>query len=319
MRYLGLDLSKLSISDDKYSSHMTQDMRDVTGRESIPNLLAASYAASSRKKLNSALNSIKEYTATVGEGGRVLERPIPCKTLGGYICWAIEKGLRANTVEQYISSLETIHKLRNIDSSTCTSFNVDRLIKGAKNREQYSDTPKHTRKVMSLPLLKILGHEIALSEWEDDSKDVIWTAAVLAFFGSLRFGEMLGTGEWKYNPYETLLWSDIKIFEKSALIHIKVTKNCSKEGEFVDIFPFLGHGCCPLAALVNLKKAREGGEWAQRPVFAFKSGKLLTQSTFNEILRSLLRRRIGPTANQLACHSFRGGIPSALASVDTYT
>jgi hypothetical protein len=90
---------------------------------------------------------------------------------------------------------------------------------------------------MSLPLLKILGHEIAMSEREDDSKDVICTAAVLAFFGSLRFGEMLGTWEWKYNPYETLLWSDIKIFEgKSALLHIKVTKNCSKEGEFVDIY-----------------------------------------------------------------------------------
>ncbi len=70
---------------------------------------------------------------------------------------------------------------------------------------------------------------------------------------------MLGTGEWKYNPFETLLWSDIKIFEKSALLHIKVTKNCSKEGEFVDIFPFPGHGCCPLAALVNLKKLRGGG------------------------------------------------------------
>ena len=310
---VGPDLSKLSISEDKYSSSITQDMIDVTGRKSIPSLLAASYAASSWRKLNSALHSITEYTGTL-EGGEGLEWPIPSKTLEGYICWAVEKGLKANTVEQYINSLETIHKLRNLDSSTCTAFSIDRLIKGAKNREQYSKAPKHTRKVMSLPLLKILGHEIANSEWEDDSKDVIWTAAVLAFFGSLRFGEMLGTGEWKYNPFETLLWSDVKIFEKSALLHIKVTKNCSKEGEFMDIFLFPGHGCCPLAALVNLKKSREGGEWDQKPVFAFKSGKLLTQSTFNEIVRSLLRRRIGSTANQLACHSFRGGIPSALAS-----
>jgi hypothetical protein len=108
--------------------------------------------------------------------------------------------LKANTVEQYISSLETIHKLRNIDSSTCTAFTIDRLIKGDKNREQYSKIPKHTRTVMSLPLLKILGHEIASSEWEDDSKDVIWTAAVLAFFGSLSFGEMSGTGGMEIKP-----------------------------------------------------------------------------------------------------------------------
>jgi hypothetical protein len=59
---VGPDLSKLSIRDNKYSSSVNQDMKDVMGRESIPSLLAASYASSSRKKLNSALHSINEYT-----------------------------------------------------------------------------------------------------------------------------------------------------------------------------------------------------------------------------------------------------------------
>jgi hypothetical protein len=53
LRNLGPDLSKLSISDDKYSSSVSQDMIDVTGRESIPSLLAASYASSSWKKFTS--------------------------------------------------------------------------------------------------------------------------------------------------------------------------------------------------------------------------------------------------------------------------
>jgi hypothetical protein len=129
MRNLGPDLSKISISNDKYSSNMTQDMKDVTDCNSIPSLLAASFALSSWKKLNSALHSCKEYTATNGEGGKNLEWPISCKTLEEYICWAIEKGLKASTVEQYISSLETIHKLRNIDSSNCMAFTIDRLKK----------------------------------------------------------------------------------------------------------------------------------------------------------------------------------------------
>jgi hypothetical protein len=132
-----------------------------------------------------------------------------------------------------------------------------------------------------------------MSEWEDDRKDVIWAAAVLVFFGSLRFGEMLGTGEWKYNPYKTLLWSDIKIFEGTALLHIKVTKNCSKEGEFVEIFPFHGHGCCPLAALVNLKKSREGGGVGSG--HKGKAGLSLHSNPANYSLRAHLTRSSDPS------------------------
>jgi hypothetical protein len=101
---------------------------------------------------------------------------------------------------------------------------------------------------MSLLLLKILGHEIALSEWEDDSKDVIWTAAVLAFFGSLRFGEMLGTGEWKYKPYETLLWSDIKF---STNQHCYTSKSLKTVQSSVNLWTYF-HSQVTAAALLPL-------------------------------------------------------------------
>ncbi len=38
---VGPDLSKLSISEDKYNNSVNQDMIDVMGRKSIPSLLAA--------------------------------------------------------------------------------------------------------------------------------------------------------------------------------------------------------------------------------------------------------------------------------------
>jgi len=291
-------------------------MRAVTGLSVVPKLLAASYADTTWQKMNSALNCAKLYQIVKGGGGE-LTWPFPKNFVEGFVQWTIEeKGIKANTVEQYLASIISIHKLRNFDGSTCNSYLIERLLKGGKNREQYDHNPKHTRKIMTLPLLKILGHEIANSNWDQDSKNVVWSAACLAFFGSLRFGEILSSKENAFNPSETLLWSDIKFVEGvSALLHIKVTKNCSKEGEFVDIFPFPGHNCCPLASLANLKKSREGGGgWESKPVFAFKSGKLLTKNCFNTLIRSLLREKIGPSAENLACHSFRGGIPSALAS-----
>ncbi len=146
---VGPDHSKLSISEDKYNNSVNQDMIKVMGHKSILSLLAASYASSTWKKLNSAIHSITEYTDSLEEG-EGLKWPIASKILEGSISWAVERGLKANTIEQYINSLETIHKLRNIDSSTCTKFTIGRLIKGAKNREQYIQAPKHTRKVMSL-------------------------------------------------------------------------------------------------------------------------------------------------------------------------
>jgi hypothetical protein len=106
---VGPDLSKPCISEDKYNISVNQDMIDVMGHKSILSLLAASYASSTWKKLNSAIHSITEYTDSL-EGGEGLEWPIRSKILEGYISWAAERGLKANTIEQYINSLETIHK-----------------------------------------------------------------------------------------------------------------------------------------------------------------------------------------------------------------
>ena len=63
---------------------------------------------------------------------------------------------------------------------------------------------------MSLPLLKLIGHEIAKASWDPNSKQVIWTACVVAFCGSFRLGEILAKNEWSFNTTETLLWSDVK-------------------------------------------------------------------------------------------------------------
>ena len=66
---VGPDLSKLRISEDKYNTSVNQDMIDVMGHKSIPSLLAASYASSTWKKLNSAIHSITEYTESLEGGG----------------------------------------------------------------------------------------------------------------------------------------------------------------------------------------------------------------------------------------------------------
>jgi hypothetical protein len=111
-----------------------------------------------------------------------------------------------------------------------------------------------TRRVMTFPLLLILGHKIANSSWNLLSKQVIWAASLTAFFGSTRLEEVLASEEKAFSPSSDLTWADIQITHRNSfLLRIKQPKSGEKEGEYVDIFPFPGYNCCPVKALKKLE------------------------------------------------------------------
>ena len=159
---------------------------------------------------------------------------------------------------------------------------------------------------MTLPLLKILGHQIAASDWSEDSKQVLWTAMTVAFFGSFRFGEILCSSPSKFVENESLLWKDVIFKEDSVLIKIKIPKSRNAKGKFVDLFTIPNCTFCPVLAL----KARN----PLSPVFEFASGLLLTSGSLNTSLVKLLQPVIGDSAVLISGHSFRAALPSVLAN-----
>lgn len=166
---------------------------------------------------------------------------------------------------------------------------------------------------MSLPLLKLLGHEISLSSWSSNSKRIVWTACCLAFYGSFRMGELLPVQEWSYSPNDNLLWGDVRILTDShALIHIKKPKSNNTDGEYVDLFPALVPGTCPVSALNGLKDSLSNFRRDQ-PVFCFDSGKNLTPREFNLTIQKLLVPHVGDVSSQITGHSFRAAVPAVLA------
>jgi hypothetical protein len=83
---------------------------------------------------------------------------------------------------------------------------------------------------------------------------VVWTALLVGFWGSFRFGELLSKDENSFHVKETLLWSDIKFAEcDSVIIHNKIPKNRTPNGEFVSLFEYRNENCCPVKALCLLK------------------------------------------------------------------
>jgi hypothetical protein len=95
---------------------------------------------------------------------------------------------------------------------------IQALLKGAENLSLYSQIVAGSKKVMTLQLRKLLGHQLTLTDWTNNGRKVIWAACVLAFFGSFRFGEILAKKTDKFNPMETLLWSDVNFTSEKSVI-----------------------------------------------------------------------------------------------------
>ena len=268
--------------------------------------VSAAFSSSTWKTHESAVNSFKKFDV----GGN-LTWPLSADTLANYCTWAFTEGkLKASTVASYLSSLKCIHNLRGLDSNAFDNFVLKAILKGKENLEFYEPSVKQSRKVMTLPLLKLMGHEIATANWNENSKLVVWGAATLGFFGSFRMGEILPS---ETNTLDNLTWNDIKFYgEKNILIHVKTPKSRNHGGEFVDVFEFPGHNVCPVKSLIRLRESSQIKDMSS-PVFKFENGKLLTTNRFNKVLNDLLLPHLGSYAGSISCHSFRAGIPSALA------
>jgi hypothetical protein len=219
-----------------------------------------------------------------------------------------------DTIKVYLSDLKLAHKLRNLPCPFENDIFIPLMLKGAKNLATYQEICKPAKFVMSFHLLKLIGHEIAKSKWEKDQKLVIWTACCVAFFGSFRLGEILPR-EGSENPWENLKWNQVVFTQKnSVIINIKFPKVFrNKMGDFVDLFEIKNSDCCPFTALKKLASYHAENVRNNDPVFAFSNGDPLTPKKFTDTVKKLLVKHIGNAAIQLTGHSFRAGIPAALA------
>ena len=303
-----------SISAKKYSLDASMSFSRIFGNtidsESEP-LMSAAFSSSTWKSYESSWNNVICFCK---DKNLDLSFPLSQKFVNSYINWLVlVKNLKYTTVSSYLSSLNTILKLKGFDSPNLESFMTKTLLRGGKTVSILKGDPRPTRKVMTLDLLKLLGHEIASSDWTEDSKRVFWSASCVLFFGSFRIGEILAEKDSCFDPTSCLLWKDILFREDSILIHVKLPKVRTEEGDYIDIFRFPEGSCCPVRALLGLKNLRKLSKNSEKPVFAFENGKLLTAVSFNLCIRNLLKKHLGVKSMELSSHSFRAAIPSALA------
>ena len=278
-------------------------------------LVHASLAAGTWSKYASGWKAFQDFEAFVS---KTFTWPLSKDTLRGFAAFCIShRKLKPASVKTYLSSLVCLHKIKGFANYEVKDGLVEAILRGADNLIMSSPiTTINSRRVMTMPLLRHLGHKLSLSGWCTDTQLTIWAAVLIGFFGTARMGELLAQHEHSFDTSSTLTWACVQYRpDNSFLLHIWLPKSGAKEGEFIDIFPFPGHSCCPVKALLSHLQAQKKLGWGriQDPVFTYPSGKFLTPSGLNAIFKSLLGDICDFERNSISCHSLRAGIPSALS------
>jgi hypothetical protein len=230
-------------------------------------------------------------------------------------CLSVRR-LKPSSVRTYLSAISYLHRIKGYEAFKIEDPVVEALLKAAENLDMAADSGNNKRRAMTLPLLKILGHNLLVSGRSLDEIQTIWAACTVCFFASTRMGELLAAEEFSFDPSTTLLWSDILLRkDNSVLIHIKMPKSRVKEGEFIDLFPFEESKCCPVAALKLLAdRKRLSGQLSNNlPVFTFQNSKNLTKKFLNSVLKVTLKDVCVEGRDVISCHSFWAGVPSAIS------
>ncbi len=243
-----------SCTKNKYSTSQNIHSSDFIPSElsaDCKKFLTASYSTQTWRKNFSAMNCLRKFGITQNIK---VSLPLNSQTVTKFTEWCkTVKNLTPTTINAYLSAIALAHKFHGLDHTGCSNFVTKQMLKGMENLNFYNKNCKKTRKVMTLPLLKLAGSEISRLDWNVESKQALWAVLTTAFFGSFRLGEILSKNEKCFNPLEDLLWEDLTFRDdNSILIRIKVPKNKKLEGELIDLFPFKGHKCCPVAALKKL-------------------------------------------------------------------
>ena len=311
----GYGSSTLSLINSSGAASLASLNGQTDLQDSMCKLIHASLATSTWSKYASGWRAFYAYEQHVKKS---FSWPLSKDTLRGFAVFCIsEKRLKPASVKSYLSSLVCLHKIKGFANYEIKDTLVDAILKGAGNLIMSAPVPvPNTRRVMTMPLLKHLGHRLRLSGWSKETQKTIWSACLTGFFATARMGELLAPSESRFDPSSTLTWACVKYRpDNSFLIHIRLTKSGTKEGEFIDIFPFPDPNLCPVRALLSLHKSqlKAGGGKPEDPVFTYPTGRYLTTSGLNAVFRVLLSDMCDFKKDTISCHSLRAGIPSALS------
>ena len=227
---------------------------------------------------------------------------------------------KSDSIKSYKSALKSAHIMNGSSTLAFESPLVNVVLQGMSNLSRALNVPNKQRLVLSMEVLKILGHALASSNFSPYDRQVIWTAMLIGYFCSIRMGEILTDNNTSsaYDPVRLITWKKFReVSSDNVSMFIAIPKvSDDSRGVVVDMFTFKDPSLCPvqnLKTLLNMSMAK-GLNSESSPVFMMESGKLLTKEFMNQLLKSLLLPYFPASPGAWSCHSFRAGAASHMAA-----
>ena len=110
-----------------------------------------------------------------------------------FIAWLINRGLKARTINSYLSSLRMLHLSEGLTPPTLRTDLVKQVIEGRVHIDSTMGRleAKPKRLPVTPTILKLIKLELKNSTLTKESKRLIWAVSSIAFSGGFRVGELL--------------------------------------------------------------------------------------------------------------------------------
>jgi len=235
-----------------------------------------------------------------------------------FIYWLIEKrGVKVSSVQSYLAGVRQLHINKGMDPPKIRTDLVKQALKGRLNMERQSNKHDKTRLPMTMALMELLKERTRQSDWDTETKRLLWALSTLMFFGAFRISELVSSQEATFDPDHTLLGGDIKLVNSKGGGALEVTLKCPKECKdgkptVVDVFES-GGNLCPVTAYRKWAKVSKPEEGL--PLFRDSNGSSMTARRFNSYLKTLLGDQAERRGGTITSHSFRAGITTIMGTM----
>ena len=275
--------------------------------------IAASVAAQTKPKYNTALRML---AACQLQMGRTMCLPLRNQDVLCFVAFMANRGVLDSTIGGYLSAIRYAMLNVGYECENLRTEVVKQVLRGIRNlkRDPQLAAKKKTRRAMTIPHLKLLGHAIKESRLSTYMKSAVWAGSMLAFWGTARIGELMGPYGGSFDPKSSLLLSDISISNQAIRMWIRSPKCCTPMGDIIEVFPVPSLSLDPMSAVVFYleQRKKKHGEDPSLPFFLDENGKCLTKQRFNKLLHSLIDPFLTDDRDALTGHSFRSGLATLM-------
>lgn len=233
--------------------------------------------------------------------------PIPVQQLLHFCVHLHRRGLAPQSIRGHLSALAFWSKAQGVQDNT-GDFRIKKVLEGwSRERGRLKDS----RAPLSPNILKGLRAkwvDICISPYE---ALLFHAAALIAFFGALRIGELVLSSKHDRSN-RALLYSNVSFVGQSVTLLIRSSKTDQRgKGSRIHLQPCLDLDICPVHALRLYIEARGS---TPGPLFIHQSLLPLTKHQFWAVTSKALAV-LGFANVRFATHSFRIGAASTAAAM----